>query len=152
MPFSFVGFVHLAALVLDIIELGLTAYLVSVWDSAVASSSPAILNFMLFNAVATLVVLLYIGFVPLYYTRIFHRLASLALEGIIVVFWFAGSTALAVDVGGPYNCGSNHYCGAIEAAIAFGFFLWAVFAGLAVVDTIEALRSHRSAFKTNTPA
>ncbi len=125
MVFSFVGAVHLGAIVFAVIELGLLAYLVSVYDTASGTaSSPAVLNFMLFAAIWSLLVLLYVGLAPLYYTRIFHRLASLALEAITMIFWFASSIALAVFFGGPYNCRGDHYCGAIEAAIAFGFFLW----------------------------
>ncbi len=72
----------------------------------------------------TLLVLAYVGFAPLYYTRIFHRLASLALEAITLIFWFAGAVALAVFAGGPYSCGANTFCGALEAAVAFAFFIW----------------------------
>ncbi|OAA62719.1 MARVEL-like domain protein [Niveomyces insectorum RCEF 264] len=143
--YAFVPLVHLAALVFAVVELGLTAYLVSVYDDRVAASSPAVVNFMLFNAIWSLLVLLYVGLAPLYYTRVFHRLASLALEWITMIFWFAGSIALAVDVGGPYHCGNNHFCGATEAAIAFGFFMWALFLVLVVVDTFESLRSRRHA-------
>ncbi|CAK7233169.1 hypothetical protein SCUCBS95973_008503 [Sporothrix curviconia] len=144
MAYGFVGIVHIAAIVFAVVELGLTAYCVSVWDRAYTNSSPSILNFMLFNAIWSILVLLYIGVTPLYFTRVFHRLASLALEWITMIFWFAGSIALAVDFGGPYNCGNDHYCGSIEAAIAFGFFLWALFCVLVVVDTIESLRSRRN--------
>ncbi|CAK7220623.1 hypothetical protein SBRCBS47491_004251 [Sporothrix bragantina] len=144
MAYGFVGIVHIAAIVFAVVELGLTAYCVSVWDRAYADSSPSILNFMLFNSIWSILVLLYIGLTPLYFTRVFHRIASLALEWITMIFWFAGSIALAVDVGGPFNCGNNHYCGAVEAAIAFGFFLWALFCVLVVVDTIESLRSRRN--------
>lgn len=151
MAYGFVGFVHIAAIVFAVVELGLMAYVVSVTNNASRSnSSPSILNFMLFNAIWSILVLLYIGLTPLYYTRVFHRLASLALEWITMIFWFAGSIALAVDIGGPYDCGNNHYCGAVEAGIAFGFFLWALFCVLVVVDTIESLRSRRSTTSVKT--
>ncbi|ERS97847.1 hypothetical protein SPBR_01095 [Sporothrix brasiliensis 5110] len=148
MAYGFVGIVHIAAIVFGVIELGLTAYLVSFFDHDGYSTSPSILNFMLFNAIWSILVLLYVGVTPLYFTRVFHRLASLALEWITMIFWFAGSIALAVDVGGPVNCGGNHYCGSLEAAIAFGFFLWALFGVLVVVDTIESLRSRGHTVKT----
>ncbi len=96
---------------------------------------------MLFNSIWSLLVLAYVGLAPLYCTRIFHRLASLALEAITMLFWFAGSIALAVFVGGPYYCGNSNYCRVLEAAVAFGFFLWALFAFLVALDTMEALRS-----------
>lgn len=78
---------------------------------------------MLFNSIWSLLVLAYIGVTPLYFTSIFHRLASLALEVITMIFWFAGSIALAALIGVPH-CGSNHLCGSLQAAVAFGFFLW----------------------------
>ncbi len=96
---------------------------------------------MLFNSIWSLLILAYVGLAPLYYTRVFHRLASLGLEIITMLFWFAGSIALAVYVGGPYYCGGSHYCGALEAAVAFGFFLWALFSFLVALDAIEAMRS-----------
>ncbi len=96
---------------------------------------------MLFNSIWSLLILAYVGLAPLYYTRVFHRLASLALETITMIFWFAGSIALAVFVGGPYSCGANTVCGSFEAAVAFGFFLWALFAFLVALDAMESLRS-----------
>lgn len=97
---------------------------------------------MVFNSVWSLLVLAYVGVTPLYYTHLFHRLASLALEAVTTIFWFAGSIALAVAFG-THNCGGNTFCGSLTAAIAFGFFLWALFTALTVLDTIEAMRSRR---------
>ncbi|KAL1876193.1 hypothetical protein VTK73DRAFT_9631 [Phialemonium thermophilum] len=142
MAFSIVSIIHIVAFVFAFIELGLTAYLVSVFDGP-WTSSPSEVNFMLFNSIWSLLVLLYIGITPLYYTHLFHRLASLALEAVTTIFWFAGSIALAADFGGPYHCGSSTPCGCTTAAITFGFFLWALFTVLTVLDTIESLRSRR---------
>lgn len=86
--------------------------------------SPSRVNFMIFNSIWSLLVLLYVGLTPLYMTSVFHRLAALALNAITAIFWFAGAIALAVFVGGPWDCGANTFCGSIEAAVAFGFFLW----------------------------
>jgi CBS-domain-containing membrane protein len=71
---------------------------------------------MVFNSVWSLLVLLYVGVTPLYMTSIFHKLAALVLNVLTTLFWFAGSIALAVQLGGP----------TIAAAVAFGFFLWCV--------------------------
>ncbi|KAK3362011.1 membrane-associating domain-containing protein [Lasiosphaeria ovina] len=139
---AFVPIAHLVAAVFAVIELGLMAYVVSPWSSA-----PSVEAFMLFNAVWSLLVLAYVGLTPLYATRVFHRLASLALEWITMIFWFAGSIALAAYWGAP-SCHGNTYCGSIEAAIAFGFFLWLLFLFLVVVDTMEALRSRGHATHT----
>ncbi len=128
MAYGFVPIVHIVAIVFTIIELGLIAYVISLYDAPVGGRSPDPANFMLFNSLWTLLVIAYVGIAPLYLTRIFHRLASLALEAVTLIFWFAGSIALAVYVGGPINCGRSTWCGSIEAAVAFGFFLWYVLA------------------------
>jgi len=140
MAYGFVPIIHIVAMGFSLVELGLTGYLVSHYDHP-WTQTPGQESFMLFNSIWSLLVLAYVGLAPLYYTRVFHRLASLALEVITMIFWFAGSIALAVFVGGPYNCGANTYCGSLEAAIAFGFFMWVLFAILVALDAMESLRS-----------
>lgn len=142
--YGFVPIVHLVTLVFCIIELGLTGYVVSVFDTPYNDYSPSDVNFMLFCSIWSLLVLLYVGLTPLYYDRIFHRLVSVTLLGITTVFWFAGSIAWAVDVGGPWNCSGSNFCGSVEASVAFGFFIWALFTFLFVLDAIEAMRSRGS--------
>ncbi|KAL2018740.1 hypothetical protein VTK56DRAFT_446 [Thermocarpiscus australiensis] len=121
--------------VFDIIELGLTAYIVSPYWS-----TPSSMAFMLFNSIWTLLVLAYIGVTTFYFSQFYHRLGALALRWITMIFWFAGSIALAAYWGSP-ACGGNTYCGSVEAAIAFGFFLWALFGFLVLVDTLDFLRA-----------
>lgn len=135
MALGFVGIAHIVAAVFSVIELGLTAYIISVYDGTYltdrttywgyygGAASPDRVNFMLFNAIWSLLVLAYVGLSPLYMTSIFHKLAALALEAITMIFWFAGSIALAVMIGAP-QCGASTFCGSYEAAVAFGFFLW----------------------------
>ncbi|KAI1407177.1 membrane-associating domain-containing protein [Hypoxylon sp. FL1857] len=142
--FGFVPIVHIVAAIFSIIELGLTAYLASRYDGwygYYADGSPSRVNFMVFNSVWSLLVLIYVGVTPLYLTSVFHKLAALALNAITTIFWFAGAIALAVFVGGPYDCRSNSFCSSAEAAVAFGFFLWALFTFLTVLDALESLRS-----------
>jgi hypothetical protein len=98
------------------------------------------MSFMLFNSVWTLLVLAYLALTPLYFAHSFHALAALILEWITMIFWFAGSIALATFWGSP-RCDGNTYCGSTDAAIAFGFFLWALFAFLVLVDTMATLRA-----------
>lgn len=133
MAYGFVPIVHLVAVVLSIIELGLTAFDVSVFHGYFyndgvyydGDSSPSQLNFMLFNSIWSLAVLAYIGITPLFMAHFFYKLASLALESITMLFWFAGSIAVAIWLGVP-NCGGDTSCGAFQAAVVFGFFLWYV--------------------------
>ncbi|KAH8162477.1 hypothetical protein CIB48_g5785 [Xylaria polymorpha] len=153
MAFTFAPIVHIVAAVFAIIELGLTAYWASLFNSYLGfgGTSPSSLNFMIFNAVWSILVLIYIGLTPLYMTSVFHRLAALALNVVTAIFWFAGSIALAVWFGGPYDCQGGRACQVAEAAIAFGFFLWALFTFLAVVDGIESLRRRGHHVDTNKP-
>ncbi|KAI0004072.1 membrane-associating domain-containing protein [Xylariaceae sp. FL0662B] len=145
MPIGLVPIVHIVAALFAIVELGLTAYVASAYDATnwygYRSASPSRVNFMVFNSVWSLLVLIYIGVTPLYLTSVFHRLAALALNVVTTIFWFAGAIALAVFVGGPWQCDGNTLCGSLEAAVAFGFFLWALFTFLTVLDAIEALRN-----------
>ncbi|AEO67811.1 uncharacterized protein THITE_2116910 [Thermothielavioides terrestris NRRL 8126] len=97
------------------------------------------MSFMLFNSIWTLLVLAYLAVSPVYFARFFHALAALGVGWITMIFWFAGSIALASYWGSP-RCDGNTYCGSTEAAVAFGFFLWALFGFLVFVDTVAALR------------
>ncbi|KAJ8124240.1 hypothetical protein O1611_g9401 [Lasiodiplodia mahajangana] len=140
MALTFAPIVHIVAALFSIVELGLTAYWASLFDyGGYGNYSPSSVNFMIFNSVWSILVLVYIGLTPLYMTSVFHRLAALALNVVTAIFWFAGSIAVAVGFGGPYECHSSA-CSAPEAAIAFGFFLWAIFTFLAVLDGLESLR------------
>ncbi|KAI0538725.1 membrane-associating domain-containing protein [Xylaria digitata] len=116
--------------------------------------SPSTINFMIFNSVWSILVLVYIGLTPLYMTSVFHRLAALVLNVLTAIFWFAGAIALAVGFGGPYTCSRTSAptaCSTGEAAIAFGFFLWALFTFLAVIDAIESLRRRGHNVDTSKP-
>ncbi|KAK8103663.1 membrane-associating domain-containing protein [Apiospora kogelbergensis] len=144
MALGFLPIVHAVAAVFAIIELGLTGYVVSLYQGwwgwgAYSSRSPDRINFMLFNSIWSLLVLAYVGITPIYMTGWFHKLAALVLNALTALFWFAGSVALAVAVGAPH-CDSS-YCSSLQAAVAFGFFLWAIFMGLTVLDGLESLRS-----------
>ncbi|KAJ0281010.1 hypothetical protein COL940_005955 [Colletotrichum noveboracense] len=150
MALGFVPIAHIVAAVFSIIELGLTAYVASAYHSWFSnwSRSPDIVNFIIFNSVWSLLVLAYVGLTPLYMTRLFHKLVSLALLVITTIFWFAGAIAYAVFVGSP-NCGNNTYCGSSQAGVAFAFFIWAIFMFLTVLDTLDAMRSRGHSTKAN---
>ncbi|KAI2622339.1 membrane-associating domain-containing protein [Hypoxylon sp. NC1633] len=141
MAYNFVSIAHIVAAVFAIIELGLTAYVASQYNLWWYGYSPSRVNFMIFNSVWSLLVLLYVGVTPLYMTSLFHKLAALVLNALTAVFWFAGSIALAVLVSVYGDCRANTFCGASEAAVVFGFFLWAIFTFLTVLDALESLRS-----------
>ncbi|KAH9908840.1 membrane-associating domain-containing protein [Xylariomycetidae sp. FL2044] len=143
MEYSFVTIAHIVAAIFAIIELGLTAYVASEYDSVFGFGgySPSRVNFLVFVSVWSLLVLLYNGLTPLYMTSIFHRLAALVLNALTAIFWFAGSIALAVGVGSPWRCSADTFCGSRVAAVVFGFFLWAIFTFLTVLDALQSMRS-----------
>jgi len=89
-------------------------------------------NFMLFVTVWSFFIMLYTGLARSVFSRIYHSLIGLALLSLTSLFWFAGSIAIAVDI--PTNCGSSGNCRIVQAATAFGFFIWAIFSGLAVME------------------
>ncbi|KAM0667355.1 hypothetical protein ACQRIT_003626 [Beauveria bassiana] len=119
--------VHAVLVVFLIIELGLTAYLV---DRSNGNSSR--FNFMLFNSIWTFVVVLYTGLVKRVFSGLYHAIVGLALLALTAIFWFAGSIAIAAKI--PVNCHGVHDCQVAQAATAFGFFLWAITTGLAVIE------------------
>ncbi|OAA35379.1 MARVEL-like domain protein [Beauveria brongniartii RCEF 3172] len=119
--------VHAVLVVFLIIELGLTAYLV---DRSNGNESR--FNFMLFNSIWTFVVVLYTGLVKRIFSSLYHAIVGLALLALTAIFWFAGSIAIAAKI--PVNCHGVHDCQVAQAATAFGFFLWAITTGLAVIE------------------
>ncbi|TQV97042.1 hypothetical protein V2A60_000310 [Cordyceps javanica] len=119
--------VHAVLVLLLIIELGLTAYLVSR-----SGGNESRFNFMLFNSLWTLVIIVYTGLVKRAFSRLYHAIVGLALLAITAIFWFAGSIAIAARI--PIRCHGFHDCQVAQAATAFGFFLWAITTALAVIE------------------
>jgi hypothetical protein len=105
-------------------------------------SSPAQVNFMIFNTVWTILVLLYLGVVPHVLSGLYHSIIAMPLLGLSTLFWFAGSIALAAFIG-AYNCNVSAVCGpyrAAQAATAFGFFIWVMFTVLTVFELLALLK------------
>ncbi|KAM3513865.1 hypothetical protein MY11210_002493 [Beauveria gryllotalpidicola] len=123
--------VYAVLVVFAIVELGLTADLVSRFNG-----HPSRYNFMLFNSVWTLVIAVYTGLVKRIFSGLYHAIAGLALFAITAIFWFSGSIAVAAKI--PVNCHGNHDCQVAQAATAFGFFLWAIATGLAVMEGLAS--------------
>ena len=105
---------------------------------------------MLFASIWSLLVLAYVGLTPIYFVSAFHNLAALILEWITAIFWFAGSIASAANWSSTH-CGGDTYCGTSNAVVAFGFFLFALFTFLAVVDTLGLRRARGTATGTGKP-
>lgn len=91
---------------------------------------------MVFVAVWTILVLIYLGLAPRFFSSIAHVHAILALDALTMLFWFAGFIALAVWYHDFVNAANfelfagcaalGDYCGVLEAAVVFGAFEWYV--------------------------
>ena len=83
---------------------------------------------MLFNGVWTLLVCLYL--IPAAFSaKLHHSIAVLVLDGLSVVFWFAGFIALAVLVGVYSDLTGDNFTsgfGILIAAVVFGVLEWYV--------------------------
>ncbi|KAH7324342.1 hypothetical protein B0I35DRAFT_406159 [Stachybotrys elegans] len=131
---------HAALGLFLLIELGLVAALVDSWDNWYWNShTPSEHSFLLFTVIWSILVVIYLALIPRFATRFFHTLVALGLLVVTTIFWFAGSIALAVVTPG-WGCGTLD-CGVAIAAVVFGFFIWAIFVGLTVVDTLTFMRS-----------
>ncbi|CZT19073.1 uncharacterized protein RCC_04919 [Ramularia collo-cygni] len=128
--------------VFAIIVLGLAGYVAHWWNGYWNASSPSEINFLIFCAVWTLLVLIY--FVLAGTTsgaRVHHPYAVLGLDAITMIFWFAGFIAVAVFV---HNRGCfGGVCRAAKAAAVFGAFEWLLFAITTAISAL-ALRGHKA--------
>ncbi|KAL6801296.1 hypothetical protein GGI42DRAFT_326110 [Trichoderma sp. SZMC 28013] len=102
---------------------------------------------MLFNSIWSLLILVYLAITPLYLARLYHALVAFVLLVITTIFWFAGAIAMAAFIGVP-ACHGNTFCQTSQAGVAFGFFLWAGFLALTVLEGLTTLRGHARADKT----
>ena len=87
-------------------------------------------SFMVFTAIWTMLVLIYLALSPRFFPKIAHPYAILGLDALTMLFWFAGFIALAVfehDFSynvGFYTFGCGSFCGEFKAAAVFGAFEW----------------------------
>jgi len=100
---------------------------------------------MIFVAVWTMIVVLYVGLTPKFMPSLAHVFAILALDALTMLFWFAAFIALAVfhrdleNTGIAFTDGFYYgsiyqtcsiirtYCKQVEAAVVFGAFEWYVY-------------------------
>ncbi|KAI5458252.1 membrane-associating domain-containing protein [Mariannaea sp. PMI_226] len=143
MAVGLISIAYIVLLVFLIIELGLLAYLVDIFFD-----SPSSYNFMLFNTVWSFLILAYLVVATVFITRIYHGLVALGLLVVTTIFWFSGSIAMAAWLGAP-TCHSTP-CSSAQAAIAFGFFIWAIFMGLTIVEGLGFMRGRSSSSHVET--
>ncbi len=106
------------------------------------ANTPSQDSFLVFVAIWTCLVVLYLGLAPKFLPSLAIPFAMLALDALTMLFWFAGFIALAVfdrDLhynyygyfGGVLYKGEGcdvigNLCGVITAAVVFGAFEWYV--------------------------
>ncbi|KOS22049.1 hypothetical protein ESCO_002284 [Escovopsis weberi] len=139
MAIGIITIVHAVLAIFVVIELGLMADAVDFTTTPWGNWTPSSFSFMLFSSVWSLLVLAYLALIPLYFSKLYHSLGALVTLAITTIFWFAGSIAMAVRIGVPH-CGGNDSCMTSQAAVAFGFFIWAIFTGLTAMEGLAASR------------
>ncbi|KKA31174.1 hypothetical protein TD95_002274 [Thielaviopsis punctulata] len=89
-------------------------------------SSPSQINFLVFTPIFSFISLVYLVVIPKIAPQIFYPWPSLILEGLNVLFYFAGSIAWAVFLSSLSFCGGSVCTSGKLAAITGGaqFFLW----------------------------
>lgn len=148
--------IHAVLAVFLIIELGLTAYVVDIFNPrgwGWGADTPSSFSFMLFNSVWSILILFYLALTPMFAQRLYHSVVALGLLAVTTIFWFAGSIAMAAKIGVP-DCHGSTPCQSAQAAVAFGFFIWAIFTGLTVMEGLAYMRSrgHAAHADTTKPA
>ncbi|RGP71635.1 hypothetical protein FLONG3_7070 [Fusarium longipes] len=135
MAMGIITIVHAVLVLFLIIELGLTAYMVDFTDFW---GTPASYSFLLFCTVWSILMLLYLALTPLFAPRIYNNMIALGILALTSLFWFAGATAVAAHIGVPH-C-HNTACRSVQAAVAFGYFIWAIFTGLTIMEALAFMR------------
>ncbi|KAL7944920.1 hypothetical protein V8C42DRAFT_324096 [Trichoderma barbatum] len=146
MALGMITIIHIVLAVLIIIELGITAYIVDS-TTGFGFDSPATFAFMLFNSVWSLLIIAYLAITPLYLARFYHALVAFVLLVITTIFWFSGAIAMAAFIGVP-KCHGITWCQTAQAGVAFGFFLWAGFLALTILEGLTTMRGHARADKS----
>lgn len=132
-----------AGVVVSIIELGLTADVVSWfdddhdwWDSFESRS-----DFLLFCSIWTILVTGFLIAIPFLGRSIYgHKFlapATLALTSVTMIFWLAGFAAFA-------NLFEDAPTGTVGATLAFAIIAWLTYLGLLVLNIITALSVRES--------
>ncbi|KAK2594875.1 hypothetical protein QQS21_007427 [Conoideocrella luteorostrata] len=109
--------------VLACANLSLSAYVVNWYLMGTSQSPPNSVDFLLFASIFSILSILYLELAPRFLDRLAHPYASLAVEGLNAIFYFAGFITFAIYVGSLTFCHGN-VCSASrgDAVIAAGAF------------------------------
>jgi hypothetical protein len=83
------------------------------------------MNFLLFDAIWTILALAYLILAPLFFHTAAHKYGILAVEVLTSIFWFAGWVAAASFIGNS-GCHISDVCKVATATTVFSAFLWYV--------------------------
>eukprot|EP00914_Ancora_sagittata_P030889 GHVO01062332.1.p1 GENE.GHVO01062332.1~~GHVO01062332.1.p1 ORF type:complete len:177 (+),score=6.21 GHVO01062332.1:54-533(+) len=133
--------------VFSIIVLGLTAYLVDVYNGPYTNWSPHSVNFMLFTSIWTLLAVAYLVLSPTRFPRAAHKYAIGAVEFLTMLFWFAAFIAVAVrwnNSGWGWGLIDTTFYQAGVAAIVFSAFLWLTFVATTALAALHIRRTPKN--------
>lgn len=124
--------------VFSIIVLGLSAYVISAFDTPLGSFSPDSVDFLLFCSIWTLLVVAYLVVAPLHFPALAHKFAILGVEVVTVIFWFSGWIAVAAFAGDWHfgKCDFS-YCRSTIAADIFAVFIWFSFLATTAIAALH---------------
>ncbi|KAF2085823.1 hypothetical protein K490DRAFT_45903 [Saccharata proteae CBS 121410] len=149
MTFNFALPLRLLQLIFAIIVLGLASFVSHWWTDHWYSHSPDEVNFIVFCAAWTLLVLVYLIVAPWRFPTFAHKFGILAAEVVTMIFWFAGFIALAVWLNDRICFGS--VCASAKAATVFAAFSWLAFAATCMLASLHVWRTRGTSEKTSAP-
>ncbi|KAM0713770.1 hypothetical protein Q7P37_010732 [Cladosporium fusiforme] len=134
--------------VLTILILGLTGYVANWWGTYWNSGAPSSVAFLVFCSVITLLALVYLILVPMRWgeSKLNHAGVIAGVEGLIMLFWFAGFIALAVFLSDRVCFG--HVCSAAKAAAAFAAFQWLAFVATFALAVLYVMRGRSGGIRS----
>ncbi|MCJ1354983.1 MAG: hypothetical protein MMC33_004973 [Icmadophila ericetorum] len=94
---------------------------------------PAQIDYILFCAVWSILVVICLRLVARFVAIISHPVVVTVLDGLTMIFWFAGAIALAVFT-------SVFSFGTLQACVAFSFFAWAAFLATFLLDLLPIIK------------
>lgn len=134
---------------LALIVLGVDAYVVDFYRSN-GFRAPSQAGFVVFVCVWSFLALLYLGLAPTYAPNLHNKWAVLGVEGLSVVFWFAGFVAIAAWLGDQQVCYGT-VCGCARATAVFGAFSWIAWT-ISFILVIKAILAWTSSRKDDVEA
>lgn len=109
----------------SLVTLALSATIIHWYDTHITpDNTPKSFLFLVFSGVFTILfVVPYVVFAPKHFPELVNAYASLVLEAITLIFWFAGFVAGSVYLGQIDRC-RGAICTNAKASVVFAALLW----------------------------